>query len=122
MLTVYLDYLHQQPTTDQAGTTVSSTSVKYKLPCLIPRYHDQTFGKVLTYTRIGWRHQVPEELAPYKSRATEIGVESDCLMWGIRVIVPGTLRDRVKKSLHKNHTDEGHSQELSLVAWFGQRN
>ena len=52
---------------------------------------DKLLGKVLTYTQTGWPNQVPEELKPYKSRATEIGIESGCLMWGIRVIVPETL-------------------------------
>ena len=64
---------------------------------------DRLLGKVLTYTQTGWPNQVPEELKPYKSRATEIGIESGCLMWGIRVIVPETLHTRVLKSLHKNH-------------------
>ena len=37
---------------------------------------------------------------PYFHRAVELSVESDCLMWGIRVVVPAKLRERVLEELH----------------------
>ena len=49
---------------------------------------DRVLSKVLTYVESGWPEQVPEEIKPYKSRQNEIGIESGCLMWGIRVIIP----------------------------------
>ena len=30
-------------------------------------------------------------------------MEGRCLIWGMRVLVPEKLRDKVLKSLHKNH-------------------
>ena len=64
---------------------------------------DKLLGKVLSYTKTGWPSQVKGELMPYKSRANEIGIEANCLMWGTRVIVPEKLQARVLKVLHKNH-------------------
>ena len=44
---------------------------------------DKTLSKVFTYVQNGWPEQVPDELKPYKTRQNEIGIECDCLMWGI---------------------------------------
>ena len=64
---------------------------------------DKTLSKVLTYVQNGWRKQVPDELKPYQRWQNEIGIECDCLMWGIRVIIPGSLQPKLLKSLHENH-------------------
>ena len=64
---------------------------------------DKTLSKVLTYVQNGWPKQVPDELKPYQGRQNEIGIECDCLMWGIRVIIPGSLQPKVLRSLHENH-------------------
>jgi hypothetical protein len=53
--------------------------------------------------RNGWPNQVPEELKPYKNRETELSTENDCLIWGIRVLVPEKLQSQVLQSLHANH-------------------
>ena len=52
----------------------------------------------------GWSKQVPDKLKPYQRRQKEIGIECDYLMWGIPVIVPGSLQPKVLRSLHENHT------------------
>ena len=52
---------------------------------------DPKLSKVLQYTRQGWPSTVPDELKPYKQRADEITTEGDCLLWGIRVIIPEKL-------------------------------
>ena len=65
--------------------------------------HDPILMKVTTYVNSGWPTKVPDELKPYQSRQQEIGVQSGCLMWGIRVIVPKSLQQRLLESLHENH-------------------
>ena len=40
----------------------------------------------------GWPRHVPDSLKPYHTQQNEIGTESGCLMWGIRVIVPEKLQ------------------------------
>ena len=64
---------------------------------------DKILGKVFTYVQNGWPTQVPEALKPYQNRQNEIGTESGCLMWGMRVLIPRKLQDKVLKSLHENH-------------------
>ena len=64
---------------------------------------DPNLSKVLQYTREGWPSTVPDELKPFKQRADEITTEGDCLLWGIRVIIPQKLRGDILKELHQNH-------------------
>ena len=52
---------------------------------------DPCLSKVLQYTRQGWPSTVPEQLKPYKQRANEITIEGNCLLWGIRVLIPEKL-------------------------------
>ena len=64
---------------------------------------DPCLSKVLQYTRQGWPSTVPEELKPFKQRANEITTEGDCLLWGIRVIIPEKLRGDILNELHQTH-------------------
>ncbi len=41
--------------------------------------------------RDGWPSHIPSDLKPFYNRKDQISIESDCLLWGIRVIVPSTL-------------------------------
>ncbi len=45
---------------------------------------DRLLSKVYSHAQRGWPDTVEAELKPYKN---EIGIESGCLTWGIRVIV-----------------------------------
>ena len=64
---------------------------------------DRVLSKFATYARTGWPEKVPEVLKPYHLWQYEFGVESGCLMWGIRIIVPKSLQRCVLESLHKAH-------------------
>ena len=64
---------------------------------------DRTLSKVFQHVRGGWPKEVQKELEPYKSRQDEIVLEGGCLMWGIRVIIPERLQQKVLQSLHANH-------------------
>ena len=52
---------------------------------------DPVLSKVVTYIMSGWPDQVSDEFKPYYSRREEIGIQSGCLMWGTRVILPKSL-------------------------------
>ena len=41
---------------------------------------DLVLKKVTTYVTNGWPTDVPDELKPYRTRQTELGMESGCLM------------------------------------------
>ena len=63
---------------------------------------DPILSEVCRFTKSGWPHQVKECLKPYWYRWNKITVEGDCLMWGIRVIVPKKLQDMLNE-LHHDH-------------------
>ena len=65
--------------------------------------HDPQVSRVMHYTCHGWPDSVPVELKPFFSRRDELTVESDCLLWGVRVVVPLRLRKRVLQDLHRDH-------------------
>ncbi|XP_062387122.1 uncharacterized protein K02A2.6-like [Sardina pilchardus] len=46
---------------------------------------------------------VDSTLAPFISRKDELTVQQQCLMWGIRVVIPPKLRPRVLSELHTGH-------------------
>ena len=65
---------------------------------------DPVLGKVLQFVQSGWPPVVQEEmLKPYMERQIELSTEQGCLMWGIRVLVPPTLQDKVLEELHGGH-------------------
>ena len=65
---------------------------------------DASLSKVLQYVQQGWPGQVDRELQTFFDRQTELSTENDCLLWGIRVVVPESLQRRVLDSLHANHS------------------
>ena len=64
---------------------------------------DPILSKACRFTKLGWPHQVKECLKPYWYQRNEITVEGDCLLWGIRAIVPKKLQEDVLKELHHDH-------------------
>ena len=64
---------------------------------------DPTLSKITTYVQSGWPTRVTDELKPYHHRRQEIGIESGCFMWGIRIIIPKSLQPTILESLHENH-------------------
>ena len=56
---------------------------------------DPVLAKVLNYTQNGWPSSVGPELKPFFDQRLEITVEAGCLMWGIKVVIPSKLRERV---------------------------
>ena len=75
----------------------------------------------MDFTLTGWPSTAPPELKPFFNRRFEITIETGCLMWGIRVIVPSKLRERVLKELHTGHPGIVKMKSLArtLVWWPG---
>ena len=65
--------------------------------------HDPQVSRVMHFTRCGWPSSVPADLKPFHSRREELTVEGDCLLWGVRVVVPAKLRARILSDLHRDH-------------------
>jgi len=64
---------------------------------------DPVLRKVLQYTRQGWPALPPKELKTFFSKRGEISIENQCLLWGIRVIIPTSLRPQILAELHRDH-------------------
>ena len=76
---------------------------------------DPTLAKVLEYLRQGWPKRIPD------GRKDELSIEGDCIMWGIRVVIPKSLQSRVMSELHSAHPGIVRMEELarSHVWWPG---
>ena len=82
---------------------------------------DPLLSKVWSYTHQGWPASVSEELKPYKAKAQELTLEGDCLLWGVRVVVPKNLQGRILQELHSNHPGVTQMKSIarSYVWWAG---
>lgn len=80
-----------------------------------------TLAKVLANVQSGWKDDPDEDLRPYKSRNLELSVESGCLLWGTRVIVPPQGRERVLHELHDGHSGSSRMKAVAreIVWWPG---
>lgn len=58
---------------------------------------------------------------PYLSRRMELSIQSGCLLWGRRVVIPPTLRKTVLQQLHAGHSGIVRMKELarSFFWWPG---
>lgn len=65
---------------------------------------DKILSKVLESVQKGNIHLLKEpEFIPYKNKQNELSVESGCLLWGYRTIIPTRLRNPILIDLHKSH-------------------
>ena len=64
---------------------------------------DPVLNKVCRYLKDGWPREVPEPLIPYARNRNELTAEGDCLLWGMRVIIPPRLCHYVLQELHTGH-------------------
>ena len=82
---------------------------------------DSILSKVFRYTQTGWPSSVPHELKPYFNRKHELTIEGNCVMWGIRVLVPIKYRSKVLNELHQDHPVISRMKAIarSLIWWPG---
>ena len=63
---------------------------------------DPILSKVLNYVMCGNWRKTPDVIT-YFNKRDEISVHQGCLVWGVRVIIPESLRKRVLNTLHDAH-------------------
>ena len=81
---------------------------------------DPTLKLALEFTANGWpEHSPSEDLKPYHLRRSELSIEDGCLLWGMRVIIPHSLRSRILDELHSEHPGMCNMKRLarSFVWW-----
>ncbi len=76
---------------------------------------------VSDYVVNGWPAKLTKELQPYHTRKQEITMEDDCLLWGVRVIIPKSLETRLLSSLHEDHAGISRMKSIarSYFWWKG---
>ena len=96
------------PDDPNADTKVFSISQMEALPVTVRQLQaatssDRVLSEVYRYTKGVWPHQVPADLCPFFSQRNELTVEEGCLLWGFRVVIPQSLRQKLLQELHKDH-------------------
>ncbi|XP_014215031.1 uncharacterized protein K02A2.6-like [Copidosoma floridanum] len=74
---------------------------------------DVILSQVLDFLREGWPDQVDTKFNAYKLRQLEMTVENDCIMWGHRVVIPESLRQKLLNELHESHWGIGKMKSLA---------
>ena len=100
---------------------------------------DRVLSRVLHLIKDGWVNQVPDdkmghsggaeeddkvgldEMRPYTMRKSELSVDSGCVLWGSRVIIPTSQRKDVLRLLHATHMGMSQTKALArgYVWWPG---
>lgn len=80
---------------------------------------DPVLSRVVEYTMTGWADDENPAIQTYYQRRNELTVEDGCLLWGIRVLIPGSLRERVLQELHEGHPGIMRMKSLArLHVWW----
>ena len=66
---------------------------------------DALLSSVRRFVISGWPESIGDdaELRPYCCRQEELPVQSGCILWGARVVVPLKARERVIGEIHEGH-------------------
>ena len=80
---------------------------------------DQVLSKVQCYTKEGWPSKLADEMKQFKKLEDSLVVESGCLFYGARLIIPDKLRPQVLELLHLGHFGMQWMKQLarSVVYW-----
>ena len=67
---------------------------------------DPVLSQVYSYTLNGWptsSKSLPDKVKPFFSKRFELTVNSRCLLWGIRVVIPNKFHPAILHLLHDGH-------------------
>ena len=64
---------------------------------------DPTISNVIDFVLCGCPSKANKQLQPYFCCRNELAVESSCLIWGKKVVIPFQLRENILIELHGNH-------------------
>ena len=95
---VVADALSRLPLPSTAGGESAIFKVEDRLVNCLPNTHkeishatrvDPVLSRVLEFVRSGWPQHIEDLLLkPFFHRCYELSIEQDCLVWGIRVVIP----------------------------------
>ena len=81
--------------------------------------NDPVLSRVRNLLLRGWQCTLDEDLKPFQKRRDELSVQSGCVLWGSRVIVPPPGHSKVIQELHEGHPGATRMKMLarSFVWW-----
>ena len=80
---------------------------------------DRILAQLMRFVKEGWPHAFSEELKDFKKLENSLSTENGCVFYGLRVIIPSTLRNHILKLLHLRHFGMQRMKQLarSTVYW-----
>ena len=76
-------------------------------------------SEVMKFLHTGWPNTLQPEFAPFKNRNDELTIQSGCLLWGNRIVIPSSLQRRVLEELHVSHPGITRMKQLARgYLWF----
>ena len=80
---------------------------------------DPILSQLMRFVKEGWPHAFSEELKDFKKLKNSLSTENGCVFYGLRVIIPSTLRNHILKLLHLGHFGMQRMKQLarSTVYW-----
>ena len=77
-------------------------------------------SKVLEFVKSGWPQHVEDlRLKLFFHRYYGLSIEQDCLLWGIRVVIPTRYRKDMLEELHVGHPGIDRMKELARSYLWG---
>ena len=80
---------------------------------------DPILSQLMRFVKEGWPNALSEELKDFKKLENSLSTENGCVFYGLRVIIPSTLRNHILKLLHLGHFGMQRMKQLarSTVYW-----
>ena len=80
---------------------------------------DPILSQLMRFVKEGWPHAFSEEFKDFKKLENSLSTENGCVFYGLRVIIPSTLRNHILKLLHLGHFGMQRMKQLarSTVYW-----
>ena len=83
----------------EAGVVTNVTAEMIKKKTQV----DPVLSLVYRYIQSGWPSVVDADMIPYKNRSDQLTIHHGCILWGVRVVVPPSLRSAMLTELHDTH-------------------
>ena len=74
---------------------------------------DPLLGTVLCYSKSGWPVKFVPEMKQCWTRLDQLTIENNNLLWGMRAVVPASLRSKVLQELHEGHPGMNKLKQLA---------
>ena len=81
---------------------------------------DPILSRILQFLKCGWPISIQDDrLKPFYNRRYELTVEQDCILWGLRVVIPKRYQAPILEELHISHPGIVRMKEIarSFVWW-----